>query len=54
MVSSVTFSSVYEFPQKAQEALEMKGVSTAMSEINKSHEERKKETDEINRQVYKG
>ncbi len=53
MISPV-YSSVNQFPQAIQNAIEMKQISTTMSEINDSHEHRKEETDEINREVYNG
>jgi hypothetical protein len=54
-ISSTTYYySVNDFPQQVQEALEMKGISTSMSEIQNSHEQRQEETDEINQQTYSG
>ena len=47
-----TYNTVNDYALQVQKALEMQGVSTSMSEINKAHEERKKETDEINEQTF--
>lgn len=52
--STIYYASVNDFPQQVQEALEMKGISTSMSEIQNSHEQRQEETDEINQQTYNG
>jgi hypothetical protein len=41
---------VNDYPIQVQQALEMKSISTSMSQINDAHEERKKEIDEINQQ----
>ena len=46
------YATVNEFPIKVQEAMEMKQISTSMSEMNDAHEQRKQETDEINKQTY--
>ena len=51
-ISPVNYATVNQFPLQAQQALEMKQISTTMSEINDSHEQRKEETDEINQQTY--
>lgn len=51
-INSVSYPTINDFPSAAQKALEMKGIETSMSQINEAHEERKKETDEINKQIF--
>jgi hypothetical protein len=51
-ISGINYATVNEFPIQAQQALEMKQVSTSMSEMNDAHENRKKETDEINARTF--
>ena len=51
-ISPVSYTTVNEFPIKVQQALEMKQISTAISEINDSHDQRKEETKEINEQTF--
>jgi len=46
------YYSVNDLPLQVQEALEMKGISSSMSEIQNSHEQRQEETDEINQQTW--
>jgi hypothetical protein len=51
-IPPVNYVTVNEYPIKVQHALEMKQISTSMSEMNDAHEKRKEETDEINRQIF--
>jgi hypothetical protein len=51
-IPPVSYATINEFPIKVQEALEMKQISTSISEMNESHEKRKEETDEINKQTF--
>jgi hypothetical protein len=46
------YPTINEFPIKVQQALEMKQISTSMSEMNDAHEKRKEETDAINEQTF--
>jgi hypothetical protein len=50
-ISPVNYTTVNEFPIQVQQALEMKQISTSMSEMNESHQKRKEETDAINEQA---
>ena len=51
-INPVSYSTVNDYPLQVQQAMEMKGVQSTMSQINEAHEERKKEIDEINQQTY--
>ncbi len=51
-ISPVTYGTVNQFPSDVQKALEMKQISTSMSEMNDAHEKRKEETDAINEQTF--
>jgi hypothetical protein len=51
-INPTSYSTVNDYPLQVQQAMEMKGISTTMSQINEAHEERKKEIDEINQQSY--
>lgn len=53
-IPPVGFHTVNDYPLQFQKELEMKGVTTAINQINESHEERKKEIDEITRQIFSG
>ncbi len=46
------YATVNDFPIKVQQALEMKQISTSISEMNDAHEKRKEETDAINEQTF--
>ena len=46
------YPTINDFPIKVQHALEMKQISTSMSEMNDAHEKRKEETDAINEQTF--
>ena len=52
MVNPISYPTVNDFPQAVQEALEIKGISTTMSEIQNSHEQREQQTDEIYEQIW--
>lgn len=52
MINPISYPTVNDFPPAVQEALEIKGISTTMSEIQNSYEESKQQTDEIYEQIW--
>ncbi len=51
-IAPISFNTVNDLPLKAQQDLEMQGISSSMREINDAHEQRKEELDQINQQSY--
>ncbi|HEY5236463.1 MAG TPA: hypothetical protein VIJ14_09820 [Rhabdochlamydiaceae bacterium] len=51
-ISPVNYSTISDYPIQIQHTQEMNQISTSIGQMNDAHEQRKKETDEINNQTY--
>jgi hypothetical protein len=51
-ISNVQYTTIADYPIQIQHTQEMNQISAAMGQMNDAHEQRKKETDEINQQTY--
>jgi hypothetical protein len=51
-IGGISHNTVNQFPSKVQHDLEMKQISSSISEMNDAHQKRKEETDEINKQTF--